>query len=138
MTVRHWYWRAENASLTLAPSFCAQLGVVSSSQCASGSSAFNSVPTILTHYSHYKYTHCSSLSSNHTHYFSIIYNITRFNYHQYGNDDSNYFSEVHNNNTNFGEILPNYVQTNSYANEVSTFNPIGYYLNYSIVGSYQY
>jgi hypothetical protein len=82
---------------------------------------------------------CSSLSSSHTH-FSIIYNIAHFfsqitnmcsNYYQYGNDDSNFFSEVYNNNTDFGEILPNYAQSSSYANEVSTFNPIIYYLNYS-------
>jgi hypothetical protein len=72
--------------------------------------------------------------------FFILYTITRFfpqiinmsfNYHQYGNDNSNYFSKVDNNNTNFGEIFPNYAQTSSYANEVSIFNPIGYYPNYS-------
>jgi hypothetical protein len=62
------------------------------------------------------------------------------NYYRYGNDDSNYFSEVHNNNNDFDEILPNYAQTSSYANEVSIFNPIGYYQNYSnssfYLGSY--
>jgi hypothetical protein len=76
--MRHWYWRIANASLALTPSLCAPLGVSPSSQCASGSGAFNSVSTTLPHYSHYKYTCPSSLSSNHTHCFSIIYNITRF------------------------------------------------------------
>jgi hypothetical protein len=63
-----------------------------------------------------------------------------FNYHQYGNNVSNYFSEVYNNNTEFYEIFPNYAQASSYANEVSTFNSIEYYPNYSnssfYLGSY--
>jgi hypothetical protein len=74
-----------------------------------------------------------SHSSHYSLYIIPLHQITNMssNYHQYNNDDSNYFLKVPNNNTDFGEISPNYAQTSSYANEVSTFNPIGCYPNYS-------
>jgi hypothetical protein len=56
MTVRHWDLHTINTTLALAPSLCVPLGVTPSSQCISGSGAFNSAPTTLAHCSPYKYT----------------------------------------------------------------------------------
>jgi hypothetical protein len=141
MTMRHWCWRIEYVSLALSSSFSAPLRVMSSSQCTSESGAFNSAPITLIHYSHSINTPVYRLFHQTILVVFLLYTPTLVsflksqnmssNYHQYGNNDSNYFLKVHNNNTDFGEIFPNYAQTSSYAKEVFTFNPIEYYLNYS-------